>query len=77
MNCRRVDRVCHYEPYSSTNPPNAASVAANNGAAKGKSPSTLFPRAGVVDVSNAALLVLLFASRICVLTRDVLAGASE
>ncbi|KAL6910718.1 fungal-specific transcription factor domain-containing protein [Trichoderma evansii] len=49
MNCRRVDRVCHYEPYSATNPPSSASVAANNGAAKGKSPSSLFPRTGVVD----------------------------
>jgi hypothetical protein len=55
MNCRRVDRVCHYEPYSTTNPPSSASVAANNGAAKGKSPSALFPRAGVVDVSKTSL----------------------
>ncbi|EHK41752.1 hypothetical protein TRIATDRAFT_207590 [Trichoderma atroviride IMI 206040] len=55
MNCRRVDRVCHYEPYSTTNPPSSASVAANNGAAKGKSPSSLFPRAGVVDISRLPL----------------------
>ncbi|KAL7937148.1 fungal-specific transcription factor domain-containing protein [Trichoderma chlorosporum] len=52
MNCRRVDRVCHYEPYSATNPPNAAP---SNGSVKGRSPpvpttaSTLFPRTGVVD----------------------------
>ncbi|KAL7915144.1 fungal-specific transcription factor domain-containing protein [Trichoderma velutinum] len=52
MNCRRVDRVCHYEPYSATNPPNASS---SNGSVKGRSPSaptttsTLFPRTGVVD----------------------------
>ncbi|KAM0250495.1 hypothetical protein ACHAQJ_008618 [Trichoderma viride] len=31
------------------------SVAANNAAAKGKSPSALFPRTGVVDVSNNSL----------------------
>ncbi|KAH6611304.1 hypothetical protein Trco_001324 [Trichoderma cornu-damae] len=49
VKCRRVDRVCHYEPYSTTNPPSSASVAANHGAAKGKSPSALFPHAGVVD----------------------------
>ncbi|KAK1253445.1 hypothetical protein MKX07_001522 [Trichoderma sp. CBMAI-0711] len=53
MNCRRVDRVCHYEPYSATNPPSSTSSAGNG--AKGRSPpatgstSTLFPRAGVVD----------------------------
>lgn len=60
INCRRVDRVCHYEPYSTTNPPNSGS-ASNNGATKGRSPpgpastSALFPRAGVVDVSRTVL----------------------
>ncbi|EHK26115.1 uncharacterized protein TRIVIDRAFT_176452 [Trichoderma virens Gv29-8] len=55
MNCRRVDRVCHYEPYSATNPPNAAS---SNGSVKGRSPSapsatsTLFPRTGLLNRIN-------------------------